>query len=93
MDGILRKYNAKRGFGFVEPLRGRPGEEWIFCHASAFVDGHAGIPAGSRVRFQLVEGWDGRPQCARVVLVRAKETTPTPAANPQKRQSEAVARP
>jgi cold shock CspA family protein len=76
MHGILRNYNPQRGYGFIQLLRGRPDEPWVFFHASAFRGGADGVPAGSRVELDLVEGENGRMMAARVRLVKPMETSP-----------------
>lgn len=77
MDGILRKFDYERGYGWVQLLRGRPDEPLVYCHAKAIKGGCEGIPLGSRLKFDLVEGIDGKLQVARARLVSAGETTAT----------------
>lgn len=76
MHGILRNYNSQRGYGYIQPLRGRPDEPWVWFHARAFRGGADGVPAGSRVQFDLVQGENGRQMAVRVKLVAPRETTP-----------------
>ena len=72
MNGIVREFNPKRGFGFITPLIGKPnGTQSVYFHATAIrpIDGRPhGIPRGAEVRFILVRGEKG-PQAADVEVV------------------------
>ncbi len=69
MNGIVKRYNSRHGFGFIAPLIGKPDTTpEVFFHATA-VRGGAAIPAGAEVQFDLVRGEKG-PQAANVELVR-----------------------
>lgn len=68
MDGVVLSFNRKHGYGFIRPLIGAgPNCPAIFCHATALPRGVNSLQEGSRVSFDVVEGWRG-PQCARVRL-------------------------
>lgn len=62
-DGVLKKWNAERGFGFILPLQG--GQE-IFVHISAFPrDGR--LPLESEpVSFEVEPDQDGRKRAVHV---------------------------
>lgn len=63
-DGLLRRWDDARGFGFIAPTHG--GAE-LFVHISAFGRG-AGRPVeGEAVSFELGRGPNGKPQAVRVV--------------------------
>jgi cold shock CspA family protein len=70
MDGIVRSFSAARGYGFLQPLIGKPDVEWIYFHVSSLKFGSRALPVGARVRFVLCDGSRGRPQAADVELIR-----------------------
>lgn len=71
MNGIVKFYNEPRGFGFITPLVGRPGEvEDVFVHRTGLRDCHA-LPNGAEVRFITVRGTRG-PQAVDVRMVPIK---------------------
>jgi cold shock CspA family protein len=63
MDGIVRSYDYRKGFGFITPLVGQPGTVAdVFFHISTVKDGLA-LPAGARVSFLVVRGLKGAQAC------------------------------
>ena len=62
--GILRKWNADRGFGFIAPTHG--GAE-IFVHVSAFPRDGSQPAEGESLLYELGRGRNGQPQALRVV--------------------------
>lgn len=46
--GELLRWNADKGFGFIKPDKG---DEDLFCHVSALLDGDGSVRDGDRVRF------------------------------------------
>jgi len=64
MDGILRSWNADRGFGFIAPTHG--GAE-LFVHISQFPQDGSHPVEGETVSYELGTGRDGRPQAIRVI--------------------------
>ena len=75
MTGIVENYNPIRGFGFIQPLMGKPGTAAnVYFHHSAVVrhgDAEPALPKGCEVRFDLVRGGkDGRLQAANVQVVK-----------------------
>ena len=64
MDGILRSWNADRGFGFIAPTHG--GAE-LFVHVSAFPRDGSHPVEGETLSYELGKGRDGRPQAVRVI--------------------------
>ena len=63
MEGLVKRYNADRGFGFITPLVGQPGKlDDIFFHIST-VKGGLVLPAGARVSFIVVRGTKGPQAC------------------------------
>jgi CspA family cold shock protein len=71
MTGIVKKFDERKGYGFVQPLVGIPDHPGVYFHASAIVRSDEGfrpaIPAGAEVSFDLVRGDQG-PQAANVRL-------------------------
>lgn len=53
--GVVMRWMADRGFGFVRPVGG--GDE-IFCHVSGLVDGEGSVQEGNKVTY--VPAWDDR---------------------------------
>lgn len=67
MTGIVRCFNADKGYGFIRPLIGRPSEvSDVFVHI-ANVKGRVPLPKGAEVSFVIVRGNEG-PQAASVEL-------------------------
>lgn len=64
MEGILRSWNAERGFGFIAPRHG--GAE-LFVHVSAFPRDGSQPVEGETLSYELGRGRDGRPQAVQVV--------------------------
>jgi len=65
MTGIVKSFNAEKGYGFLLPLIGRPDTvEPIFFHASAFKrkngERAAPPPVGAVLRFDLCRSDKGR---------------------------------
>ena len=53
MNGIVRRYNDRRGFGFIEGLTGHPGANpEIFFHVSS-VEGCIAPPVGCEVSWTV----------------------------------------
>ncbi len=72
MDGLIRSFDARRGFGFIQPLAGQPGEVAdLYFHHSA-VRGGLCLPRGTRVKFAVVHATGGRVQAADVRPVLAR---------------------
>ena len=42
------RWNAEKGFGFIKPDKG---DEDLFCHVSALLDGDGSVRDGDRVKF------------------------------------------
>ena len=64
MTGIVKWFNADKGFGFITP---DDGSKDVFVHFSAIVqDGFKSLEEGQEVEFDVVEGARG-PQAANVV--------------------------
>ncbi|RMI13316.1 cold-shock protein [Cellulomonas triticagri] len=63
-QGVVSRYDADRGFGFITPDDGGPD---LFVHVSVVRDGEA-LYEGDRVRFQVRQS-DRGPQADRVDLV------------------------
>lgn len=81
MNGIVINYQSEKGFGFIEPLIGKPGAKTVFFHAAAVTGIKAGeqpgIPMGCEVSFDLVRGHDGvQAANLRVVKVSAARLWP-----------------
>lgn len=62
-NGIVKWFNAEKGFGFIERENGGD----VFVHFSAIVeDGYKSLEEGQSVEFDIVEGERGE-QAANVV--------------------------
>ncbi|MFC5469011.1 cold-shock protein [Cohnella suwonensis] len=62
-SGIVKWFNADKGFGFIEVEGGND----VFVHFSAIVgDGYKSLDEGQRVEFNIVQGNRG-PQAENVV--------------------------
>ncbi|MFD0673884.1 cold-shock protein CspD [Cohnella sp. GCM10027633] len=62
-SGIVKWFNAEKGFGFIEVEGGKD----VFVHFSAIVgDGYKSLDEGQRVEFNIVQGNRG-PQAENVV--------------------------
>ena len=63
-DGVVKWFNARKGFGFIAGADDRPD---IFVHFSEIVSEHSRkLHQGDEVRYDLVQGEMG-PKAARVV--------------------------
>ncbi len=60
MEGTVKWFNPRKGFGFIE---GEDGKDY-FCHMSAIADGSS-LEDGQKVTFDPVEGERG-PQAKNV---------------------------
>jgi cold shock CspA family protein len=72
MNGIVKRFDGNRGFGFIQPLCGDKRAPEVYCHISAVKcrrgQQPAAPPIGAEVKFKLVRGERG-PQAAEVELV------------------------
>lgn len=65
-EGKVKWFNAARGYGFIEQEDG----DDVFVHYSAIEgDGYKSLDEGEKVKFEIVEGKQGKPQAANVVKV------------------------
>ena len=56
--GIVKWFNGRKGFGFIEP---EDGGKDVFVHISAVeASGLAGLEDNQKVTYELEEGRDGR---------------------------------
>lgn len=63
MQGTVKLFNAKKGYGFISDAEGND----VFVHFSALnMDGFKELKDGETVEFDVVEGEKG-PQAANVV--------------------------
>jgi cold shock CspA family protein len=74
VNGIVKKYNVERGFGFVQPMTGDgPNTPLVYFNRNAISrpkdSPEPAIPRGAEVSFDLVRG-DKGPQCANIRLVK-----------------------
>lgn len=65
IDGVVKWFNEKKGFGFIQ----REGGDDVFVHFSAIQsDGFKTLHEGDRVTFEIVDG-DKGARAANVVKV------------------------
>jgi len=65
--GVLKRWNAEKGFGFLEPTDG--GED-VFCHVSAMMDGEGSVREGDLCSYKMTyDERKGKERAADVVLV------------------------
>ena len=63
MNGTVKWFNAKKGFGFISDEEGKD----VFVHFSALqMDGFKVLEEGDKVAFEVVNGEKG-PQAANVI--------------------------
>ena len=63
MNGTVKWFNAKKGFGFISDEEGKD----VFVHFSALqMDGFKVLEEGDKVEFEAVNGEKG-PQAANVI--------------------------
>ena len=63
MNGTVKWFNAKNGFGFISDEEGKD----VFVHFSALqMDGFKVLEEGDKVEFEVVNGEKG-PQAANVI--------------------------
>ena len=63
MNGTVKWFNAKKGFGFISDEEGND----VFVHFSALqMDGFKVLEEGDKVEFEVINGEKG-PQAANVV--------------------------
>jgi cold shock CspA family protein len=73
-SGVIKSWNADRGFGFIQPQDGGPD---IFFHISSLPRGGAQPTVGEQVSYDLGRGKGGRIQAVNVWR-RGEEHTPRP---------------
>ena len=63
MIGIVKYWNAQRGYGFVarEERRGD-----LFCHVSSLAEGLEGLAVGNKVEFETVSPHSGQAEAKNV---------------------------
>ena len=62
MNGTVKWFNAKKGFGFISDEEGKD----VFVHFSALqMDGFKVLEEGDKVEFEVIDGEKG-PQAANV---------------------------
>ena len=65
MNGTVKWFNAKKGFGFISDEEGKD----VFVHFSALqMDGFKVLDEGDKVEFDVVNGEKG-PQASNVVKI------------------------
>jgi len=58
VKGIVKFFNAKKGWGFVAP---EGADKDVFCHFSSIkMDGFKELKEGDKVEFEIVDGDKGK---------------------------------
>ena len=66
MQGTVKWFNAKKGYGFISDVEGND----VFVHYSGLnMDGFKSLEEGATVEFEVVEGAKG-PQATNVTVVK-----------------------
>jgi cold shock protein len=55
-EGKVKWFSQRKNYGFIEV----EGEDDVFVHASALIDGTEMLNEGDQVEFEIVEGQKGR---------------------------------
>jgi cold shock protein len=55
--GIVKWFNAEKGFGFITPDAG--GEDLFVHHSSIQMQGFRDLPEGQKVEFEVTQGQKG----------------------------------
>ena len=70
MEGTVKWFSAKKGYGFIETKEGKD----VFVHYSAISgEGYKNIDKGDRVTFEIAEAAKGE-QAQNVVIVEAAKS-------------------
>ena len=65
--GIVKWFNATKGFGFIQP---EDGSKDVFVHISAVQGaGRSTLNEGQKVQFELVKGKDGKTSAGNLKAV------------------------
>jgi len=68
MEGVVKWFNERKGFGFIEVDEGQSDD--IFCHYSDIqANGFRALHEGQKVSFDQVEGQFGRPKAINVTVI------------------------
>ena len=66
MQGTVKFFDGKRGYGFIQPTDGGPD---VFVHISDLAGSDTILSEGSRVTFEVGNSRDGRSKAANVRLI------------------------
>lgn len=65
--GTVKWFQDSKGYGFIVPDDGKPGDKDIFVHQKNIVmNGYRTLAEGQKVEFEMSVGPDGRPQAVNV---------------------------
>ena len=74
MTGIIVSYHPSQGYGFIQPLIGKPDSTPnVYFHSTAICRKNGeepALPRGAEVKFDLVRADGGRVQAANIRLMK-----------------------
>tara|TARA_B100001996_G_scaffold241465_1_gene186755 strand:- start:229 stop:459 length:231 start_codon:yes stop_codon:yes gene_type:complete len=65
-EGVIKMYDADKGFGFIKPDSGEPD---VFMHVSQATDKEATFSQGQTVRYLLTDGKNDRKSATEIEIL------------------------